>query len=166
MKKLLTIVTLLVALVTPTFAEYTKAKDDPLTEYVAEQLAETREVFIKHYKNQSTLYHILDNVKKPVTNEQKKAYNIIMMKYEYLYKMYYTELNEAVVGIEEALPEDVLDIIDIDNIENIDEADKEGLVNEYIVAIKTIAVFIEPVLNKYEKELTKLEKLVEIYRLM
>ena len=160
MKKLLILVALLVSLVTSSFAEYTKVKDDPLTEYVKEQLADTREVFIKHYKNQNTLYHILDDVKKPVTNEQKKAHNIIMMKYEYIYEMYYTELNEAVLGIEEVFPEFVMDNIDVDNI------DETELKNEYVAAVKTITLFIEPVVDKYEKELTKLEKLVKVYERM
>lgn len=161
MKKLLTIVVALLVAATTTFAtEYTKAKDDPLTEYVADQLAETREVFIQHYKNENTFYHILDNVKKPVTNEQKKAYNIIQLKYQYIYEMYYTELNEAVLGIEEAFPEFVMDNIDVDNI------DETELKNEYIVAVKTIALFIEPVVSKYEKELVKLEKLVKVYEKM
>lgn len=164
------IVTILVAVLALSFSvsatEYTKAKDDSLTEYAKEQLAEAREVFIKHHKNQNTLYHILDNVKKPVTNEQKKAYNIIMMKYEYIYKMYYMELNEAVVGIEEALPECVLDVIDIDDIDNIDEASKADLVNEYIAVVKTFAELIESTTDEYEKELDKLDKLVKVYERM
>lgn len=176
MKKLLT--TLLVALFVatfPSFAEYSKAKDDPLTEYAKEQVStlEKRDVLEQYVKNESMLYHVFDTVrdKKPVTNEQRKTFNILMLKYQYIHDSYYAELNEAVLGIEEVFSEGILDYYDdIDGyLKSLDTTDEQLLkagIDEYMKVMNVMLTFIEPVVSKYEKELAKLEKMVRIYEQM
>lgn len=178
MKKLLTtlIVALLVATSTfPTFAEYTKAKDDPLTEYAKEQFStlEKRDVLEQHVKNKYMLYHVFDTIgdKKPVTNEQRKTFNILMLKYQYIHDSYYKELNEAVLGIEEVFSEDILDYYDdiegyLKSLDTTDEQLLKAGIDEYMKVMNVMFTFIEPVVSKYEKELVKLEKMVQIYKRM
>lgn len=178
MKKLLTslLVALLVATSTfPTFAEYAKAKDDPLTEYAKEQFStlEKRDVLEQHFKNESMLYHVFDTVedKKPVTNEQRKTFNILKLKHQYIYDNYYKELNEAVLGIEEVFSEDILDYYDdIDGyLKSLDTTDEQLLkagIDEYMKVMNVMLTFIEPVVSKYAVELAKLEKMVRVYEKM
>lgn len=176
MKKPLSTLLVLVALLTSLSAtELSKAKDDHLTEYAKEQFStiEKRDVLEQYVKNESMLYHIFDTVrdKKPVTNEQRKTFNIIMLKYQYIHDSYYAELNEAVLGIEEVFSEDILDYYDdIDGyLKSLDTTDEQLLkagIDEYMKVMNVMLTFIEPVVSKYEKELAKLEKMVRVYEKM
>lgn len=159
MKKLLILVTLLVSLVTPSFAEYSKEEA-----YLAEQFQSViynNPSYIRFQKTEDITLHIYDVLhdKKPVTNEQKKAYDTISKKFRNWNREYALEL-EVIAETWKEL------IFDIEATEPTNEQEAKAIVDEVVKRFDAFFTAIKPIVDKYGKEVDKIEKQVKIYERM
>lgn len=161
-KRLLTTIIVALLVATSTFAtEYQKEEA-----YFAEQAQSTvynNPSYIRFQKTEAITLRIHDvlHSKKPVTNEQKKAYDTINKKFREWNREYALELEV----IAEAW-KDVLFNFTEGKAEPTNEQEVKALVDELVQLYDKFFTAIKPVVEKYGKEIDRIEKLVKVYEKM
>lgn len=160
MKRLLT--TLLVTLLVATSLSATKYPKEE--EYFFEQIQSVvyqNPSYIRFQKTEDITLHIRDVLhdKKPVTNEQKKAYDTIYKKFRIWNREYALELQvidetwkELLFGMEATEPTN--------------EQEAKALIDEVVKTFDKFFTAIKPIVDKYGKEIDKIEKMVRVYEKM
>lgn len=161
MKRLLTTLLFLVALLTSLSATELSKKEE---EYIFEQLQSVvyqNPSFIRFQKTEELTVRIHDVLhdKKPVTNEQKKAYDTIYKKFRDWNREYALELQVIAETWEEL-------ISSMEAPEPTNEQEAKALLDEVVQIADKFFTAIKPIVDKYGKEIDKIEKLVNVYKLM
>lgn len=162
-KQLLTIlVALLVA--TSTFAtEYTKAEFEEYYFKQVQSVVYQNPSYIRFQKNEATALRISGVLhdKKPVTNEQLKAYDAINKKFRKWHREYAQELQTTQKAWEGSL-----DAFAEGKAEPTNEQELKVLIDEFVQMTNKFFNDIGPIVDKYGKEIDKIDKMTKTYERM